>query len=42
MFHGGTNFGFFAGGNGRGDAPFIDGDITSYGTNIIHSLCEFY
>ncbi|ODN01563.1 Beta-galactosidase-1-like protein 2 [Orchesella cincta] len=30
MFHGGTNFGFMAGANTRGDAPFYDADVTSY------------
>ncbi|CAL8085951.1 unnamed protein product [Orchesella dallaii] len=30
MFHGGTNYGFMAGGNTRGDPPYIDADVTSY------------
>ncbi|ODM89211.1 Beta-galactosidase-1-like protein 3 [Orchesella cincta] len=30
MFFGGTNYAFMAGGNTRGDPPYIDADVTSY------------
>jgi hypothetical protein len=30
MWHGGTNFGFTAGANTQGAAPFYASDVTSY------------
>jgi hypothetical protein len=41
MWHGGTNFGFNAGANSNGDAPYLTDyapDITSYGNKKLFDL----